>query len=147
MHWNDLGIDSTWMDTTERRLGRRFFQRIAALLEARGVEDSPLLALRVNDVLVSFLLVRRIEGALGPRREDGENTPPPHQLAEWVGKGKERMRKAIKDLEEHCHKAGTPIDQALPDAMKALVEANQDILEQARKAREKEKRKQSEVNS
>jgi hypothetical protein len=114
-----------WMDAEERLCARDLVERLAAQFDARGVVETPLLALRVNDLVVSLLLVRRIESQLAELPECPESEKPnarsPATLAEAVGKARERMRKAMKELEDSCAKLGTPIDRGLADALRPIM--------------------------
>jgi len=117
-----LAEGEAWMNDEERRLNGQFVVGVRALLESRGVTENPLLALRVNDVVVSWLLVRRMEARLGEEGdpEAGERTTP--AAADAIGKSRERLRKSIKDLEDYCARAGTPIDTGLADVMKPVIQ-------------------------
>lgn len=122
MKLTTLARGEHWMDPTEFDLNRKLVRGIAKLLKARGVAENPLLALRVNEVAVTWLVSRRVEAGLAP--EDDTSAAPrtsPAQ-AEAIGKARERLRKAIRELEEYCERAGTPIDQGLADLMKPVIQ-------------------------
>lgn len=114
----------TWMTPEEAELNAGFIQGIGKLLQARGVAENPLLVLRVNDVVISWLLTRRLEEALS--EEAPEATPNATQTtparADAIGKSRERLRKSIKDLEDYCARAGTPIDTGIADVMKPVIQ-------------------------
>lgn len=114
-----------WMDEEESELNRQFVRGMGRLLRSRGVAENPLLALRVNDVVVSWLLVRRMEIALvkpHPDSDSGDTPAITTACADAIGKGRERLRKSVKDLEDYCSRAGTPIDTGLADAMKPVIQ-------------------------
>lgn len=126
MNLRELARGEPWMTEEEQRLNRRFVRGMRALFEEHGVGDSPLLALRVGDVAVSYVLVRRLEALL-----DGNEGETPDAVVEKVSRARERMRKAMKELEEACAKQGTPIDTGLADLMKPLLVKAKGLEEEA----------------
>lgn len=110
-----------WMSGEERELNGTFVRGAAKLLRSRGVAENPLLVLRVNDVVVSWLLTRRLEEGLG-HDDTGAPVPTTPAQADSIGKSRERLRKSIKDLEDYCARAGTPIDTGLADLMKPVIQ-------------------------
>ena len=108
-----------------RNLIRRDMQDWAVV---RDAAQGLMHALRVNDVGVSFLLVRRIESELGHlHREDDEapasaKSPTLLTLVDAIGKAREKMRKAINELETSCPDAVAATDTGLADMMKRLVQ-------------------------
>ena len=113
----------TWMTIEELGLAREFVKGLGALLQIRGVADSPLLVLRVDDVLVAWLLTRRLESGLAiPCAGDGPRPLTTPAQVESIGKHRERLRKSVKDLEDYCDRAGTPIDTGLADIMKPVIQ-------------------------
>lgn len=116
-----------WMDEGERRQAREFINRMMKLFQGAGVLETPLLALRVQDLLVHWILAQRLERAL---LLSPEETPAEKALAaaaDAIGKNRERIRKAMKELEEYCQKAGTPIDRGIADEMKPILEKTRDL--------------------
>ena len=125
MELNTLAQGETWMTEEEITLNRQFVRGVGKLLSDRGVAENPLLLLRVNDVVVSWLLARRMESSLAENNGDdvspeGPRTTPAQSDA--IGKSRERLRKSIKDLEDYCARAGTPIDTGLADVMKPVIQ-------------------------
>jgi len=120
------------MDDGERRLARRFVRGMGTVFSDHGVADTPLLSLRVNDVLVSYVLVRRLEAGLflGGAEDEGDERATA-AVVEAVSRARERMRKAMKELEEACAKAGTPIDTGLADLVKPMLKAATGLAEEA----------------
>ncbi len=139
MNLKELARGETWMTETERRLTRRFIRGMEPVLAERGVAHTPLLALRVHDVLVSYVLVRRLEAGLfpGTTAEHGDERAVA-AVVEAVSRARERMRKAMKELEDACTKAGTPIDTGLADVVKPLLRATAGLAEEAEAQRKKE---------
>jgi hypothetical protein len=117
----NLALGETWMSTDELELNLQLVRGVEQLLKNRGVAESPLLVLRVDDIVVSWLLTRRLEAGLGPG-DDGEVPRTSASQADAIGKSRERLRKAIKELEEYCERAGTPIDTGLADRMKPVIQ-------------------------
>lgn len=110
-----------WMTDEETELNGKFVRGVAKLLRSRGVTENPLLVLRVNDVVVSWLLTRRLEEGLGDD-DSGVPVTTTSGQADAIGKSRERLRKSIKDLEEYCARAGSPIDTGLADLMKPVIQ-------------------------
>ena len=132
MNLKELARGEAWMSEVEQRLARRFVRGMGLVFEGHGVADTPLLALRVNDVLVSYVLVRRLEAGLYPGAlEDGGDDRAMAAVVEAVSRARERMRKAMKELEDACAKAGTPIDTGLADVVKPLLTAAAGLAEEA----------------
>lgn len=119
-----------WMTAGEHRLTEKITRTMGREFSRYGVVVSPLVALRVEDVIVSYLVVRRLETAFT------EPTTPEEAKAaaagiEAAGKARERLRKAMKELEEACAKAGTPIDDGIAGQMKPLLLKTVGVLEDA----------------
>jgi len=121
MKMTSLALGETWMSEEELELNRQLVRGVEQLLNDRGVAENPLLVLRVDDIVVSWLLTRRMEAGLGPG-DDGEVPRTGASQADAIGKSRERLRKAIKELEEYCERAGTPIDTGLADRMKPVIQ-------------------------
>lgn len=121
MKLTTLARGEHWMDPTEFDLNRKLVGGIAKLLKERGVKENPLLALRVNELTVTWLVSRRVEAALAPEEDTAAPRMSPAQ-AEAIGKARERLRKAVRELEEYCERAGTPIDRGLADLMKPVIQ-------------------------
>lgn len=98
---------------------------MAAFLKSHGVRQTPLVVLRVHDVLSSFLDVLGAEEALAAVDE------PRTAAVESAAKARERLRKAMKELEESCERLGSPIGKGLADAMKPILKASEGVLEDA----------------
>lgn len=121
MNMKTLALGETWMSTEEAELNRQFVQGMGKVLKDRDVAENPLLVLRINDIVVSWLLARRMEESLGPD-DQGQAVRTSAAQADAIGKSRERLRKAIKELEEYCDRAGTPIDTGLADLMKPVIQ-------------------------
>jgi len=123
MEMRELRRGAGWMTAGELRVYRRFVKSLEGHCTALGVAWTPLLGVRLRDIAVCHLLVLRVEDAL--LQEDADTVDPkgslPTVVAEAIGKAQERTRKAMKELEEYCVKAGTPIDQGLADMMRPII--------------------------
>ena len=123
MNLTTLFRGKTWMTVEESGLAKEFVTGLGKLLQRRGVVDNPLLVLRVDDVLVSWLLTRRLESGLAiPAEDDGPQPAITPAQVESIGKHRERLRKSVKELEDYCDRAGTPIDTGLADVMKPVIQ-------------------------
>ena len=103
---------------------------------ARDVELTSLVLARANDVVVSYLVVRKLEEAVWKAAKiaaDRSDKQPMDKetldLMEALGKAQERSRKAMKDFEEVLAKAGTPIGAGFADRVKPLLKKAEGILE------------------
>lgn len=129
MKLSEAARSERWMTKEERAVMKRFVAAVRRMFVERGVRESPLLALRVSDVGVHWLLNRRLEQSLLP--DDAMDGAPPElsgALAEQIGKARERTRKAIRDLEDACARLGAPIDVGVADKMLPLVRKTRDLL-------------------
>jgi hypothetical protein len=92
--------------------------------------------LRLEDVLSSYLVVRRLQQAVWltetEEHESGRaGVAAIAAAAESLAKARERLRKAMKELEDLCAKTGTPIDVGLADRVQPLLERTKGVLEDA----------------
>lgn len=121
MKLTTLAQGASWMTGAETVLNRKFVRGLRRLLRAWGVAENPLLVLRVNDVAVSWLVARRLEAGLAPADADLECARVTPVQADAIGKSRERLRKAVKELEDYCARAGTPVDSGLADHLQSVV--------------------------
>jgi hypothetical protein len=128
MRLQDVARREPWMTGEECLLMKKFIAAIRRLLAAHGVSESPLLTLRTADVGISWLLVRRLEAGLKPLEESAAPPELSGSLADHIGKGRERLRKAIRELEDACARMGRPIDIGLADEMLPMVRKTRDLL-------------------
>ena len=119
-----------WMTDEERLAMKRFMASVRRLFKARNVQESPLLTLRVVDVGVHYLLARRLETALSPRVDDegAAVLEISGALADQIGKTRERLRKAIRELEDACARLGAPVDVGIADEVAPMARATRDLL-------------------
>ncbi|MCK5862236.1 MAG: hypothetical protein KAH38_07115 [Candidatus Hydrogenedentes bacterium] len=121
----------SWMTEEECQRMRRFAASIRRLFKTKGVQETPLLALRVIDVGIHSLLARRLERVLEPSvKENGEvSLDISGPQADHIGKIRERLRKAIRELEDACTRLGSPIDVGIADQLLPLVRETQQLLQ------------------
>ncbi len=120
-----------WMTEKERRMMRRFMAAIRRLFKARGVQETPLLAIRVIDVGIHSLLARRLELGLMPTvKENGEVAlDVTGAMADHIGKTRERLRKAVRELEDACTRLGAPVDVGIAEKLLPLVRQTRELLQ------------------
>lgn len=130
-----LVFEKDWLEKYEKPLAKALVEAVQREVKRRGVEETLGLVLRADCVLVSYLMVRRVEWTLrspqqdpddggSSRRKDSEGAQ-----IEALGRAHERLRRAMKDLEEYCAKVGTPIDIGLADLMKPILRKGEGVLE------------------
>ncbi len=125
----------------DESIAQAFVEDMQALFTRQGVVETPLLVLRVDDVFANYLLVIQAEKALDDAQEQPDkdesiriSKPIALGLEENVGKARERLRKSMKELEESCTRAGTPIDIGLADLMKPILKKAEGVLDDALRA-------------
>ena len=107
------------------------------LFGARDVELTSLVLLRANDVVVSYLVERKLEEAVwkaGPIVADKDAQPTAKQtvdLMEALGKAQERLRKAMKEFEEVLVSAGGPTGVGFADRVKPVLKKAEGVLKDA----------------
>jgi hypothetical protein len=117
----------------DRAFAERFVADMAAVFEAYGVPVTPLAVLRVEDVLACHRVVTRVEAALSEgdlflAKESAQGVVyVAHPALEAAGKARERLRKAMRELEDACARAGAPINEGLAEKLAAMREDSDDI--------------------
>lgn len=136
--FRSLVFDKHPLREYEPLIAKEVIREMKALRKRHRAQDSPLLVVRENAVLDASLGVRYFEELLARRmaslvapagvdeRNRGEQAP-----WEALGKAQERLRKAVKDLEEYYTKTGSPIDIGLADLMKPVLKRAEGVLEDA----------------
>ena len=115
----------------------RLVEGIEAMAQERGLPVTPVVLLRAQDVLVHYLVARRLDEALASEgvtvssQKDGKITTALHPCVEALGKARERLRKTMKELEDMFGLAHGPANQGLPDIMKPIVKRAEGVLEDA----------------
>jgi hypothetical protein len=152
-----VAAGAEWMDDGERKLTCDITLAMAQDFARRGVPDSPLLAMRLEDVIVSYLHVRRAELAIGKpseakdANEDAKdkvkgsvkgNVRENAALIEAAGKARERLRKAMKELEETYAKTAPSIHGGIAVQMKPLLKKAEGVLEDALRYEAEKKEKE-----
>ena len=106
-----------------------FVAEMSQLLAACGVAPTPTVVLRVHDVATTLTIALALEDPLLEGLAAGEEMPA--SAVESAAKARERWRKAMKELEDSCARAGSPIDQGLPDEVCPLLRKADGVLEAA----------------
>jgi hypothetical protein len=131
MGLRELALGAPWMSDKEHIVAKKFVAGLRRFFKQRGVAENPLIVLRVEDLCFSLLLARRAEEALPTENEitkkTSERTPSAIEVA---GRARERLRKAMKELEEACAKLGTPVDTGLADRMKSIMQRSVGVIEE-----------------
>ena len=100
------------------------------LLSALDLDGVPTVLARMYEVLVAFIIAFRIDEELWAqgvmlqeKDKNGQFTGKKYlnPLVEQSAKAHERLRKAMKELEDTCAKAGKPINEGLPDKVRDLM--------------------------
>ena len=132
-----------------------FLESLEAFFRSRRVEITPLLGLRTADVLASWRTVRHLEReSLSQGRQDKTNgnggeshDADPKKRAtgapsfELTAKAWDRLRKAMKDLEEMLPSAESASKiMGLPELMRPLLKKADGVLEDALAYEAKKKR-------
>ena len=124
MNLTTLTHGEPWMTPEELDLNLAFIRATTEYLATRNVQETPLIALRVNDVIVTWLLARRLETALTP--PEGEPAPcPTLAQAGAIGKCRDRLRRAMKELEASCPRNTTPSGPSLTNPFFEFVKPAQ----------------------
>ncbi len=141
MDFKTLSAGAPWMSDEDRATHQRMLTALRRFFHRMGVKETPLLALHAADLTATALLVARMERELAGFAA-GETTPNQDTreadarlraliaLADAIGKARERMRKAMKELEDYCTHAGTPIDAGIADIMKPIVKKADGVIEE-----------------
>ncbi|HOE67150.1 MAG TPA: hypothetical protein PLO62_11555 [Candidatus Hydrogenedentes bacterium] len=95
----------------EQAFGRRFVREVVAACGERDGGAAPILLMRIEDVLASYWLVGRLEsllwneGVMIEKAGDAAKPATAHPALEAAGKARERLRKALTELESALHRA------------------------------------------
>ena len=130
MTLNDLLSGEPWMDDLERQTAARIVQAMQREFADREIPETTFLALRVQDYLLHYTLCRRLERSLTPAAESACPVSVVPTLAEHIGKCRDRLRKAHKELEDAAAKLAPPPPPPpppqrpfnLPDFYKPILE-------------------------
>lgn len=106
-----------------------FVAEMSQLLAACAVVPTPTIVLRVHDVATTLTIALALEDPLLEGLAAGQEMPS--SALESAAKARERWRKAMKELEDSCARAGSPIDQGLPDEVRPLLRKAEGVLEAA----------------
>lgn len=110
-----------WMTPQERELNHEFIRGTAEVLATLEIHETPLVTLRVNDIVSTWLLARRLESILAPTEDDPAPCPSPAQ-AGAIGKCRERLRRAIKELDQWCAQTGKSAPHGFVEQMHETIQ-------------------------
>lgn len=120
-----LNKSQPWMVQDEAIQYKRLIRDLDRIARKRAIPTSPLLELRIDDLAVTFILVRRTEARLDAVYGDTTTT-----AVEAVGKVRERLRKTVKEFEEFVQKTGRPEATNIAEAAAPLMLRIGDTLDQ-----------------
>ena len=119
--------DYGWMNETEQAEAAHLTAELRAIATARGVDTSPLLLLRIGDLVVAHAVARRGEQTLlSDPAEDPKSAAAAYDV---VGKLRERLRKSLREFEDYCDRAGAPVKLGIADEMQPLMERTKGLME------------------
>jgi len=142
--FKDHVFTKPWMTEEEQTVAKCFIAEALKSLARQGVEQTPFLLLRLDDVLTNYILTRRLERRLieetasSVAKTDDATPPQPASKKdteavsiEAVAKSRERLRKSLKELEESYDTPTGKPKQGLADYMKPIIEQAGGVLEDA----------------
>jgi len=143
-----LTCDHGWFTDDERAVAAAFIRDFVGVFGRCGVDTTATLKIRTDDVIVSYLHVCRIEAKLGVSvMADGEGTAAPtvdeERVIDVAGRARELLRKAMKDREDYCTRAGAPINRGIASLMKPILKKAEGVMEEALAFEERKRRKRS----
>ncbi len=115
----------------ERPLFFRLLRQWGRYLRSRGIQPSPSVAMRLEDVFVSYFIARRAEdplrqvGLLPDVDDKGRGVT---NKLDASNKARDRLRKAIKDLEDACPDAAASTGADLAAVLKPLIKKADAVL-------------------
>lgn len=124
-----------WATEDEKKEYGEHVHKIQCMFRKRGVGKTPLLDMRIGDVVALELLVRYLEKALGPASEACEDREKQVRtqllFVDAIGKASEKRRKAMSELELYLGKTSAPSEIGLPDLMKPIMKKAEGVFEEA----------------
>jgi hypothetical protein len=105
-------------------------RELLRMLRKSGMPESPLTMLCVEDLASSCEAVRMAEEILMSAGE-AQDAAAFVRLLDAVGKARERMRKAMKEMRDLCAQYGKPAGRTLPEGVMALIESGKGVIEQS----------------
>ncbi len=109
MNLSNLAQAEPWMDHEERQTAATLAAAFEKNFADRQIPEGPFLTLRVENCLVHHALCRRLERALTPDPDADTPATITTAIAGHIGRARERLRKALKELEDTADKlAPTP---------------------------------------
>ncbi len=115
MNLEKLAQPAAWMNPEERHTAAALIAAFQRLFTERGVPENPFIALRLQDCLVHYTLCRRLENGL--LAGSGDITPAE---AAQIGRVRDRLRRALKDLEDTAKKLAPPAESSSKTSRKGV---------------------------
>lgn len=131
----------SWESPDARRIYREMNTSFRRFFQQHGVPETPFLMLHADDVIAAALTVACLEkmlAGLAATEEPLSQEPRDADarlralitIADAAGKARERMRKAMKDLEEYCARNGVSAGGGIADIMKPILEKANNALQE-----------------
>lgn len=134
-----LALKNEWMTEDERKTAIELAKDFEDMFNERGIAPTPFANLRAAEIILLETHARRIEARLKDFpaivSENTKRGATLEELIECAGKARERVRKAVKELEEYCANAGTPIDKGLAGTMRPILKKAEGIFDDPRNLR------------
>lgn len=105
MSLKDLARPEPWMDQEERQTAATLIAAFQQHFADRDIPENPFLTLRLQDCLLHYTLCRRLENAILADSREITAAEAAH-----IGKARERLRKALKDLEDTAKRLTPPAE-------------------------------------
>ncbi len=158
MEATELVGQNAWLTDSEKTLATDLAKEFAGAFEARDIDQTIFLAIRTEDVILSYLGARRLEACLnnGEKEAASENASAPGNntgksdsstkssapakpdkpravdpFFEAAGKARDRWRKTLKELEDYCNRVGTPAGQGVAEMLKPVFKKADGVLADA----------------
>jgi len=115
MSLKDLAQPEPWMNQEERQTAATLIAAFQQHFVERRIPESPFLTLRLKDCLLHVTLCDRLERSL--LADAGDITAA---TAAHIGRARERLRKAIKSLEDTADRLAPPADACPSPASRGI---------------------------
>ena len=133
MNTHNLVEDMVWLTEPEKTKAHGYADEFENLFEECNVPRTLFTYLRASDIIAQCFYISRIEARLmevsAPGPSTAKNAPTVESIVEAAGKARERLRKAMKEFEEYCANAGTPVDKGLAAIMRPILKKAEGVYE------------------
>ena len=149
----DTEGDELFLKSEHKRMIKPIIRRFEKWFKDNGQALSPFLAIRLEELIVAWMVARRLEEALRKegacrwKENDGNREcVGAHPLVDAAGKARERVRKVLKDLEDNSGSSAKDAEntqEGLAEQVAPLLKLSEGVIEEAmafeRKKQEKAK--------